>query len=206
MIHLSDNNAGATSAAGGAHGIATHTSSVDQGEQGKREQMLQSIPSLRKFAASLTGSTVSGDDLVQETVLRALASLSHFEAGTNMDAWLFTILRHLFYSQYRKERQRADYYRSVEDLNSGQIYPDQYSHLELGDLRRALAALPDEQREAIILVGASGLSYDEAAGICGCAAGTVKSRVSRARARLGHLMDPDRVNVAGSEVNSLQIA
>jgi RNA polymerase sigma-70 factor (ECF subfamily) len=165
--------------------------------------MIQLIPSLRAFAVSLTGSTVSADDLVQETLLRAIASFSSFEPGTNMGAWLFTILRNQVFSQYRRERRTSEYYRSLQDLQSGKIPPDQYSRLELDDLRKGLATLPREQREAIILVGASGFSYDEAAVICGCAAGTIKSRVSRARARLAQLLDPDGPNLVGPDPKDL---
>jgi RNA polymerase sigma-70 factor (ECF subfamily) len=177
--------------------------SLDFREQQTRETMIQLIPSLRAFAVSLTGSTVSADDLVQETLLRAIASFSSFEPGTNMGAWLFTILRNQVFSQYRRERRTSEYYRSLQDLQSGKIPPDQYSRLELDDLRKGLDTLPREQREAIILVGASGFSYDEAAAICGCAAGTIKSRVSRARARLAQLLDPDGPNLVGPDARDL---
>lgn len=174
-----------------------------QNERHKRELIIQAIPNLRAFAASLTGNRVSADDLVQETLVRAIASLGTFQLGTNMGAWLFTIQRNLFFSEYRKERRLPEYYRSMEGLQSSVSHPSQFSYLELQDLRKALAALPDEQREAIILVGASGLSYDEAATICGCAAGTVKSRVSRARARLCQLLDPDSSENAGVDADAL---
>jgi RNA polymerase sigma-70 factor (ECF subfamily) len=186
------------------NGVAAgHDINLAPQDEQTRETMIQLIPSLRAFAVSLTGSTVSADDLVQETLLRAIASFSSFEPGTNMGAWLFTILRNQVFSQYRRERRTSEYYRSLQDLQSGKIPPDQYSRLELDDLRKGLDTLPREQREAIILVGASGFSYDEAAAICGCAAGTIKSRVSRARARLAQLLDPDGPNIVGPDAQDL---
>ena len=152
-----------------------------------RDSMLSAIPNLRAFAISLSGNVDRADDLVQETILRALANIDSFQPGTNMSAWLFTILRNLFRSEYRKRR------REVEDATgmyaeSMKSQPEQASRLEFEELRTALAQLPDDQREAVILVGASGFSYEEAAAICGCAVGTIKSRVNRARNRLAELM------------------
>jgi RNA polymerase sigma-70 factor, ECF subfamily len=152
-----------------------------------RDSMLSAIPNLRAFAISLSGNVDRADDLVQETILRALANIDSFQPGTNMSAWLFTILRNLFRSEYRKRR------REVEDATgmyaeSMKSQPEQASRLEFEELRTALAQLPDDQREAVILVGASGFSYEEAASICGCAVGTIKSRVNRARNRLAELM------------------
>jgi RNA polymerase sigma-70 factor (ECF subfamily) len=152
-----------------------------------RDTMLSAIPNLRAFAISLSGNVDRADDLVQETILRALANIDSFQPGTNMSAWLFTILRNLFRSEYRKRR------REVEDATgmyaeSMKSQPEQSSRLEFEELRTALAQLPDDQREAVILVGASGFSYEEAAAICGCAVGTIKSRVNRARNRLAELM------------------
>ena len=152
-----------------------------------RDSILAAIPNLRAFAISLSGNVDRADDLVQETILRALANIDSFQPGTNMPAWLFTILRNLFRSEYRKRR------REVEDATgmyaeSMKSQPEQGSRLEFEELRTALAQLPDDQREAVILVGASGFSYEEAAAICGCAVGTIKSRVNRARNRLAELM------------------
>ncbi len=152
-----------------------------------REVMLAAVPSLRAFAISLCGNVDRADDLVQEALLRALANLSSFEPGTNMSAWLFTILRNLFRSEYRKRR------REVEDVDGSYaeqltFSPEQSTRLEINEFREALKALPPEQREALILVGASGFSYEEAARICGCAVGTIKSRVNRARGRLAEIL------------------
>jgi RNA polymerase sigma-70 factor (ECF subfamily) len=152
-----------------------------------RETMLAAVPGLRAFAMSLCGKMDRADDLVQETLLRALTNIDSFEPGTNMSAWLFTILRNLFRSEYRKRR------REVEDSDgrfsaSLKSQPDQPSHLEFEEFRAALAKLPPDQREALVLVGASGFSYEEAAQICGSAVGTIKSRVNRARTRLAELL------------------
>ena len=152
-----------------------------------RKALLAAIPSLRAFAISLCGNADRADDLVQETLVKAWSHIGSFTEGTNMPAWLFTILRNLFYSNYRKKR------REVEDPDgtmAGQLVtlPDQNSHMDFLDFRTALQKLPADQREAIILVGASGLSYEDAASICGCAIGTMKSRVNRARNRLTELL------------------
>ena len=152
-----------------------------------REAMLAAVPSLRAFAISLSGNVDRADDLVQEALLRAWANLDSFEPGTNMSAWLFTMLRNLFRSEYRKRR------REVEDAEGSYAEslttpPEQNSRLEIDEFREALKLLPPEQRESLILVGASGFSYEEAAQICGCAVGTIKSRVNRARGRLAEIL------------------
>src|SRR3954447_12745195 len=152
-----------------------------------REQILAAVPSLRAFAISLSGNVDRADDLVQETLLRALANIHSFQPGTNMPAWLFTILRNLFRSEYRKRR------REVEDADGSyadtlKTQPEQTSHVEFKEFTAALDKLPPDQREALILVGASGFSYEEAAAICECAVGTIKSRVNRARTRLADLL------------------
>jgi RNA polymerase sigma-70 factor (ECF subfamily) len=151
-----------------------------------RDIMLAAIPSLRAFAMSLSGNADRADDLVQETVMRAMANINTFTPGTNMSAWLFTILRNLFRSQYRKRR------REVEDPDGSyeaslKLPPEQFGRLEFKELVEGLAKLPYVQREALLLVAASGFSYEEAAAICGIAVGTVKSRVSRARQQLAEL-------------------
>jgi RNA polymerase sigma-70 factor (ECF subfamily) len=158
-----------------------------------RKAVLGAVPSLRAFAISLCGNIDRADDLVQETLLRAIANIDSFKPGTNMSAWLFTILRNHFRSEYRKRR------REVEDSDghyaeSLKSQPDQIGQVEFREFREALAQLPPDQREALVLVGASGFSYEEAANICGCAVGTIKSRVNRARTRLAELM-----GVAGAE-------
>lgn len=151
----------------------------------ERDLMLAAVPRLRAFATSLTGSVDRADDLVQETLLRAIANINSFTPGTNMPAWLFTILRNLFRSQYRKRR------REVEDADGSYSasltsHPRQQSRMELQELLTAVGTLPVVQREALLLVGASGFSYYDAAAICGTAIGNDKeSRQSRAPAARG---------------------
>ena len=152
-----------------------------------RDALLAAIPSLRAFGISLCGSTDHADDLVQDTMMRAIANIDRFERGTNLNAWLFTILRNLFHSEYRKRR------REVEDVDGSyalslRTQPEQTAHLDFQDFQQALARLPVDQREALILVGAEGLSYEQAAEICGVAVGTIKSRVNRARNRLAEIL------------------
>jgi len=152
-----------------------------------REAMLAAVPSLRAFAISLSGNIDRADDLVQETLLRAIANIDSFQPGTNMSAWMFTILRNLFRSEYRKRRREFDD-TDGSYAESLKTHPEQNSRLEFQEFRAALAKLPPDQREALILVGASGFSYEEAAAICECAVGTIKSRVNRARTRLADLL------------------
>ncbi len=152
-----------------------------------KRDMMGHLPSLRAFAISLVGKVDSADDLVQETVLKAWANRTRFAAGTNMRAWLFTILRNEFYSVFRKRR------REVEDADgliagSVAVHPEQHGHMDMIDTQAALALLPVDQREALLLVAASDLSYEEAAAVCGVAVGTIKSRVNRARVRLSTLL------------------
>jgi RNA polymerase sigma-70 factor (ECF subfamily) len=163
-----------------------------------RDSILAAIPSLRAFAISLCGNVDQADDLVQETMYRALANIHSFQPGTNMSAWLFTILRNLFRSDYRKRR------REVEDSDGSyaetlKSHPEQQGRVELEEFRVALNQLPSDQREALILVGASGFSYEEAANICGCAVGTIKSRVNRARSRLAQLLSIDGADDFGPD-------
>ena len=155
-----------------------------------KEGLIAEMANLRAFAISLSGSASVADDLVQEAMLRAWANFDKFEPGTSMRAWLFTILRNFYFSSRRKgarEVQDSDGFYAQRVAVPG----DQESHLDLQDFRKALALLPPEQREALILVGASGLSYDEAAGVCEVEIGTIKSRVSRARSKLADLLGLD---------------
>ena len=163
-----------------------------------RDDILASVPSLRAFAISLSGNGDRADDLVQETLLRAIANINSFQPGSNLPAWLFTILRNLFRSDYRKRR------REVEDADGNyaktlKTQPAQSAHLEFEEFRVALDKLPQDQREALILVGASGFSYEDAAAICGCAVGTIKSRVNRARSKLSALLYVDGADDFGPD-------
>lgn len=152
-----------------------------------RERMIREIPGLRAYAASLSGSMQTADDLVQDTLLKAWGAADSFKPGTNMRAWLFVILRNTYFSLYRRRGREVQDSDGVFSARVG-VKGAQDSAVDLADFRVALAKLPEEQREVLILVGASGLSYEEAAEISGVAVGTVKSRVNRARARLAELL------------------
>src|SRR5690606_20562299 len=155
--------------------------------QGFKADLLASIPSLRAFAVSLAQNADKADDLVQETLVKAWDKHESFQPGTNLKAWLFTILRNEFYSQMRKRGREVQDSDGIMTARLA-VHPAQQGRLDLEDFRSALEHLPEDQREAIILIGASGFSYEEAAEICGCAVGTIKSRVSRARARLQDIL------------------
>jgi RNA polymerase sigma-70 factor (ECF subfamily) len=154
---------------------------------GLKADLISAVPGLRAFAIALCGNADKADDLVQETLVRAIGSLSSFTEGTNLMAWLITILRNIYYNERKKGRREV---ADPEGLIAGQLVspPAQHAHMDLLDFRAALQQLPTEQREALILIGASGFSYDEAGSICNCATGTVKSRVNRARERLSDLL------------------
>ena len=147
------------------------------------EEMVQLVPQLHTFARSLCRDGVHADDLVQEALLRAIDNIERFKPGTNLKAWLFTIVRNEHYSQLRRRKFEA-HDVSSDSLPEPSVPPDHDGELELRDLNRALAVLSPGQRAALILVSASGFSYEEAAAICGCAVGTIKSRVARARTAL----------------------
>ncbi len=166
--------------------------------------MLAALPALRAFAVSLSGQQDKADDLVQDTIMKAWGKRDSFEMGTNIKAWLFTILRNEFYSQMRKRGREV---QDTEGYHTERlaVHPAQYGSLDLQDFRNALNQLPDDQREAIILIGASGFSYEEAAEICGCAVGTIKSRVSRARVRLQELLDVKGSYDYGPDNTSAQV-
>lgn len=150
-------------------------------------ELIKAMPNLRAFAISLCGNADRADDLVQQTLVKAWTKLHTFEEGTNLRGWLFTILRNTYFSEFRKAK------REVSDADGEyssrlSVQPSQQSHVDVQDLSAALSQLPDEQREAILLIAAEGFSYEEAAEISGCAVGTIKSRVNRARHRLAGLL------------------
>ena len=148
--------------------------------------MLAAMPRLRAFAISLCRNGDYADDLVQDTLLRACANTMSFTPGTNMLAWLCTIMKNHFFSECRRRRRP---FEAIEDhTDSVASKPAQVSHAEYNELCAALEKLEPRQREVLIMIGASGLSYDEAAKICGCPTGTIKSRVNRARAELAQLL------------------
>lgn len=153
-----------------------------------RDELIGHLPAMRAFAISLTRTRSAADDAVQDAVLKALTNIDKYEPGTNMRAWLFTILRNTYYSSKRK------YHRETSDpdgilTDSMAVKPDHDGRLQYLDFRKAFDLLPDDQREVLMLVGASGFTYEETAEMTGVAIGTVKSRVNRARARLAELLE-----------------
>lgn len=160
-----------------------------------KRELTEVVPHLRAFARGLCGRPDMADDLVQEALLKAWAAQERFEPGTSMRAWTFVILRNAYLTDMRRNRFRGEYDETTAEriltAPAGQEEP-----IHLGDLHRALLTLPPERREALLLVGAGGFSYEEAANICGCAVGTIKSRVGRARATLTSMIEdgaiPDR--------------
>ena len=169
-----------------------------------RQDLLDAIPSLRAFAISLSQNADRADDLVQETLVKAWDKQASFQPGTNLKAWVFTILRNEFYSQMRKRGREV---QDSDGLITARlaVHPSQHGSLDLRDFRSALETLPEDQREAIILIGASGFSYEEAADICGCAVGTIKSRVSRARSRLQEILSVSGEADYGPDAISAQV-
>ena len=148
-----------------------------------RDLLLGAIPALRAFAFSLTYNLDRSDDLVQDTLVRAWTKADSFQRGTNLTAWLFTILRNLFYSEQRKRKREVE---DADGVHAARLtsLPEQEIRVEMREFQEALDGLPLSQREALVLVGAQSFTYEEAAAICGVAVGTMKSRVSRARGRL----------------------
>lgn len=155
-----------------------------------RDEIVTHVKAMRAFALSLTRDLPSADDLVQDTIVKAWSNIDKFQPGTNMRAWLFTILRNTFYSGRRRAK------RMVSDsdgmmTDSVAVKPDHDGKLAMTDFRKAFEKLSDEQREALLLVGAQGFSCEEAASMCNCAVGTIKSRVNRGRRRLAEILGLD---------------
>jgi RNA polymerase sigma-70 factor (ECF subfamily) len=165
---------------------STHNSNVIEAD------LIACIPHLRAFARFLTGNRERADDLVQDAVVRALTAAHQFQPGTNLKAWIFTILRNLYYNEIRKNRVKL---QSIDEMavDEPALPATQEASLEFGDFRRAFWQLGEDQREVLILVGASGLSYEEAAKVCNCPTGTIKSRVSRARRELMKILQEGRI-------------
>src|SRR5690606_8751664 len=142
---------------------------------------------LRAFALSLTRNASAADDLVQDTIVKAWSNIDRFQRGTNLRAWLFTILRNTFYSDRRKrKREVAD----PDGIHAASLFdkPAHDGRLAMNDFLQAFDQLSPEHREVLVLVGASGFSYEDAAAMMGVAVGTVKSRANRARARLAEML------------------
>lgn len=159
----------------------------DAAPRDPRDELPEHLAALRAFALSLTRNGAMADDLVQDTIVKAWTNLDKFEAGSNMRAWLFTILRNTFYSMKRKTRREV---ADPEGVHAASLFdkPAHDGRLAFGDFTAAFDQLSAEHREVLILVGASGFSYEEAAETMGVAVGTVKSRANRARARLAELL------------------
>ena len=153
-----------------------------------KRELVALIPHLRAFARTLTGDQASADDLAQDALMKAWDARSSYQMGTNMKAWTFMILRNQFYSEKRRSWRQTQLDQDSAERNLVAV-DDPQAPVALDELRLGLAMLPTEQREALILVGAGGFAYEEAAEICGCAVGTVKSRVSRARRALQHILE-----------------
>jgi len=164
-----------------------------------RDDVIAMIPALRAFAWSLSHNASDADDLVQDTLIKAWTNREKFEVGTNLRAWLFTILRNTYYTSMVRRRREV---RDEDGAYAATLTaaPSQDWSVAVSALEAALNRLPDEHREALILVGGAGLTYEEAAEICGCALGTIKSRVNRARNRLLKLLDAD--DSVGEEVEA----
>ena len=152
-----------------------------------RDGLIREMKDLRAFAVSLSGSFHQADDLLQETLLKAWSNAASFIPGTNLRAWLVTILRNTYYSQYRKRGREVSDPDGIYSNNLA-TPPNQESAVDMSDFLVALSKLAPEHRDVLLMVGASGLSYEETAEICGVAVGTIKSRLNRARARLADLL------------------
>lgn len=166
------------------------------GEPSLQQQMLALEPQLRAYAMSLSRSADRSDDLVQETLLRAISKIDSFRPGTNLGAWLTTILRNCYLSDLRRRRHEVEDADGCysEALRSA---PEQEGHLEYREFCSALRAIPFDQREALMLVGAAGLSYEDTATLCRTTTGTIKSRINRARSRLAALLSIESLDEIG---------
>ncbi|MEJ6401372.1 sigma-70 family RNA polymerase sigma factor [Yoonia sp. 2307UL14-13] len=164
--------------------------SLRASKEDPRERIITFLPDMRAFAQSLTRNETAADDLLQDAVIKAWKNFHQFRTDTNLRAWLFTIVRNTFYTDLRRKRRELHF---AEDswLHTAGEAPSSNKIIAVMDFEKAFFQLPDEQREALILVGASGLSYEEAAETCGVAMGTIKSRINRGRKRLAEIMAGD---------------
>lgn len=169
----------------------TNSSQLDITDNKKIETVLVGqIPYLRRYARALTRNAADADDLVQTALMRGIVNMDRFEQGTNLRAWLLTILHNVFIDGVRKAKRARDADESAESMMSG-LYtrPNQIESLQLGDLQQAMERLPEEQRTTLILVALEDMSYEEAAKVTGVPVGTVRSRLSRARHALIRMVD-----------------
>jgi RNA polymerase sigma-70 factor, ECF subfamily len=151
-----------------------------------QREIVKLMPSLHAFSRTLTRNPTDADDLLQEGLLKALVNLHQFTPGTNLKAWMFTIVRNTFYTNYKKKRREVA--SPIEDSPAIGIEPTQDWSLTMDEVNQAMQYLPGDQKQALMLVGSAGMSYEKAAEVCGCALGTIKSRVSRGRTRLRELL------------------
>ena len=184
-------------------GVASRAACADDPARDSafKRELVNLIPHLRAFARTLTGDPTAADDLAQEAMMKAWDARASFEMGTNMKAWTFMILRNQFYTEKRRSWRQSQLDQEAAERTLVAI-DDPAAPVALDELRLALGMLPSEQREALVLVGAGGFAYEEAAEICGCAVGTVKSRVSRARRAVQGILDRgdyDRDGAAAGE-------
>ncbi len=173
-----------------------------------KRELVGLIPHLRAFARTLAGEPASADDLAQDAMMKAWDARASFQMGTNMKAWTFMILRNQFYSEKRRAWRQTQLDQEAAERTLVAV-DDPEAPVALDELRLGLAKLPSEQREALVLVGAGGFAYEEAAEICGCAVGTVKSRVSRARRALQAILEDgsyDRDGGSASEAMNAILA
>jgi len=171
-------------------------------EEAFKAELTSLIPHLRAFARSLCGNAALADDVAQDAMLKAWNARERYKTGTNMKAWTFTILRNQFYSIKRRSWRSSSLDQEVAEQTIV-ANDDVEKSMELNTVRKALNRLSDDQREAIILVGASGLSYEEAGEICGVAVGTIKSRVSRARTTLLSIMEKGDFDNSADGIDAL---
>jgi RNA polymerase sigma-70 factor (ECF subfamily) len=190
--------------------VGAATGGADPAMEGRfKKELVTLIPHLRAFARTLTGDQASADDLAQDALMKAWDARASYQMGTNMKAWTFMILRNQFYSEKRRSWRQTQLDQDAAERTLVAV-DDPQSPVALDELRMGLGMLPAEQREALILVGAGGFAYEEAAEICGCAVGTVKSRVSRARRALQGILETGAYDrdgrSAGDAMNSILAA
>lgn len=161
---------------------------ADRAPDDPREQIIAYLPDMRAFALSLTRNPTSADDLVQDSIIKAWNNFHQFQSKTNLRAWLFTIVRNTFYSDLRKKRREHSHIE-MSNAEAETAEKDHDPIISVMDFEKAFSLLPPEQREALILVGGTGMSYEEAAATCQVAIGTIKSRINRGRKRLAALLD-----------------
>lgn len=178
-------------------GAASNIPRTEADDNAFKRELVQLIPHLRAFARTLCGDPAAADDLAQDAMMKAWDARASFQMGTNMKAWTFMILRNQFYSEKRRSWRQSQLDQEAAERTLVAV-DDPEAPVALDELRLSLAQLPPEQREALILVGAGGFAYEEAAEICGCAVGTVKSRVSRARKALHMILDDGSYERDGS--------